>query len=128
MSFIFVFGSNLLGIHGKGAALTAAKHFDAQHGIGQGLTGRAYALPTKITPYEVLPLDEVEKHVQRFIGFAKERADLSFQVTRVGCGLAQYTDEQIAPMFVNAPPQNVFFDLQWRPYLPKGFEYWGTFS
>jgi len=106
---IFVFGSNRAGIHGAGAAAFAAKHHGAQLGVGEGLTGNSYALPTCDASIRPLPLSDITLHVDRFLAYAKERPQLSFQVTRVGCGLAGYTDEQIAPLFLAAP------DNVWLP-------------
>lgn len=130
MSLIFVFGSNLSGRHGKGAALTARQDHGAVYGVAEGLTGQSYALPTCDHRFNALPIDEIRAHVERFIRFANSRQDLGFKVTRVGCGLAYYRDERIAPMFLSAPNYNVFFDTAWRPFLEtaaKGFEYWGTY-
>lgn len=100
---IFVFGSNLAGRHGKGAALFARQHHGAVYGQGEGLQGGSYAIPTKGLRIETLPLAEIKSHVERFLSFARDRQDLSFQVTAIGCGLAGYTPAQIAPMFEDAP-------------------------
>ena len=91
---IFVFGSNLQGLHGAGAARTAREYFGAIMGCGVGLQGQSYAIPTmhggikKIKPY-----------VDDFIEFAKEHTELHFLVTRIGCGIAGFRDEEIAPLF-----------------------------
>lgn len=103
MSEIFVFGSNLAGRHGKGAALFARQKRGAVYGQGVGLQGSSYAIPTKDERISTLPLDRIEPYVREFIRFATERPDLSFQVTAIGCGLAGYSPEQIAPMFEGAP-------------------------
>lgn len=100
---IFVFGSNLAGRHGKGAALAARQQHGAIYGVGVGRTGNAYAIPTKDRNLRTLPLESIASHVRGFIDYASANQDLNFQVTRVGCGLAGYTDQQIAPMFSNAP-------------------------
>lgn len=100
---IFVFGSNRAGVHGGGAARTAAKVYGAVRGVGEGLCGRSYALPTKDDHIETLPIEDVRAHVASFLAFARRRTDLTFAVTRVGCGLAGFTDEQIAPLFADAP-------------------------
>ncbi len=106
---VFVFGSNRAGIHGAGAALYARKDLGALQGVGEGLLPTAdkpgcYALPTKDENIQTLPLEEIRKHVDKFIEVAWERKDLSFFVTRVGCGLAGLQDKDIAPMFALAPP------------------------
>ena len=100
---IFVFGSNLQGIHGAGAAAHAARWCGAIRGQGEGLQGDSYALPTKHGPGRSMSLSEVAHAVQRFKAFAAATTDLTFQVTRVGCGLAGFADEQIAPLFDDAP-------------------------
>lgn len=100
---IFVFGSNLAGRHGAGAALEAWKHHRAQRGVGKGPTGRAYAIPTKDRDLNTLPLSAIEKHVNEFLAYAAAHPELEFHLTRVGCGLAGYTDADIAPMFALAP-------------------------
>jgi hypothetical protein len=100
---IFVFGSNRAGIHGAGAALTAKKKYGARQHVGEGLQGNSYAIPTKDERIETLPLVEIRKGVDRFLAFARSRHDLSFFVTRIGCGLAGYSDTDIGPMFAGAP-------------------------
>lgn len=100
---IFVFGSNLAGIHGAGAARWAYRWCRAGWKIGEGLYNESYALPTKDRQLKTLPLDEIKKHVDKFIECANQNPELDFFVTRVGCGLAGYTDRDIAPMFENVP-------------------------
>ncbi|MDD3759759.1 MAG: SLOG family protein [Acidithiobacillus sp.] len=103
-SAIFVFGSNRQGIHGAGAARFAQQYRGAQSGTGEGLTGQSYALPTKHTPHDpVLDLALLQESVARFLDFAESRPWLTFLVTRVGCGLAGFTDAQVAPLFAQAP-------------------------
>lgn len=113
---IFVFGSNLAGRHGKGAALHARMFHGAIYGFGRGRTGSAYAIPTKDASMCTLSLDHIRKFVDEFIIYAQQHPELEFRVTRVGCGLAGYSDEQIAPMFRDAPT-NCYFDDQWKDYL-----------
>lgn len=113
MTVIFVFGSNLAGRHGKGAALTAHEHHGAEYGVGQGPTGRAYALPTKDKFLGSLPLFVIAHHVREFLRYAQLNPDLLFEVTKVGCGLAGYKEPQIAPMFSEAPPNCILPD-GWR--------------
>lgn len=115
---VFVFGSNLAGRHGKGAALAARSQHGAIYGVGKGRTGNAYAIPTKSGALRTLPLEVIEKHVDDFINYAHNRYLECFHVTRVGCGLAGYEDWQIAPMFKKAPV-NCSFDIAWIRYLPK---------
>lgn len=101
---IFVFGSNLAGRHGKGAARRAYKEHGAVYGQGVGLQGNSYAIPTKDRALNPLPLSYISFHVLAFKVYAFEHPELTFNVTRVGCGLAGYTDSDIAPMFKGAPP------------------------
>ncbi len=113
MQKIFVFGSNLSGIHGAGAAACALKEHGAVWGMGQGHHGNSYAIPTKDEEIKTLPLKRIERYVRLFISYAKDNPDLEFQVTRIGCGLAGYVDTQIAPMFRGAPP-NCDMPPGWR--------------
>lgn len=94
---IFVFGSNLDGMHGGGAARVACKHFGAVWGQGTGLQGQSYAIPTMQGGPET-----IEPYVEEFIRFAKEHRELDFLVTRIGCGIAGFKDEEIAPLFSDA--------------------------
>ncbi|WP_257265400.1 hypothetical protein [Endozoicomonas sp. ONNA2] len=99
---IFVFGSNLAGFHGKGAALYARKHHGAEQYTGIGRTGNAYAIPTKDHRLKTLPLIDIRHYVNGFIAYANNHPDLEFKVNRIGCGLASYRDQDIAPMFQTA--------------------------
>jgi hypothetical protein len=110
---IFVFGSNLAGRHGKGAALTAFRTHGAIYGQGYGMQGNSFAIPTKDENLNTLPINKIEKYVNNFIKYATLNPDLMFQVTRIGCGLAGYEDEDIAPLFVNAPI-NCILPVGWR--------------
>lgn len=112
---IFVFGSNREGIHGAGAARYAYKFCGAEWEEGEGLKGNSYAIPTKATISRSLTVEEVQKHVDRFIEFAWEHRELEFFVTRIGCGLAGFTDDDIAPMFKDAPP-NCELPIGWERY------------
>jgi hypothetical protein len=116
MTEIFVFGSNLTGRHGKGAALFAKKHHGAVYGVGQGLTGNSYATPTKDERIKTLPLHTIKDFVRTFVEFAKSRPDLSFRMTHVGCGLAGYKPEQIAPMF-SGVTSNVMIPDEFLPFI-----------
>ncbi len=106
---IFVFGSNIAGRHGKGAALYAKQHHGAKQGQGHGLQGNSYAIPTKgvspyaLAPMPVLSLDIIEQYVYIFLDFARQHPELTFNLTPIGCGHAGYKPEQIAPFFVKAP-------------------------
>lgn len=96
---IFVFGSNLSGIHGKGSANDALKWGAIWH-QGIGRQGNTYAIPTKDrTVRNRLRIDEIEKYVSDFIEYASNNPDLLFLVTKIGCNYARYTPKQIAPLF-----------------------------
>jgi hypothetical protein len=100
---IFVFGSNLAGRHGKGAALFAAQERGAVRGQGYGPQGRSYAIPTKDEKLAVLPLADIAGHVAAFLVYADRHPHERFEVTAIGTGLAGYRPEEIAPMFRAAP-------------------------
>lgn len=100
---VFVFGSNTAGRHGKGAALHARQHCGARYGQGEGLQGQSYAIPTKDDDLRTLPLSRIRAGVDRFLDFARDNPLLTFEVTPIGCGLAGYEPEQIAPMFRDVP-------------------------
>ena len=110
---VFVFGSNLAGRHGKGAALAARVEHGAEYGVGVGRTGNAYAIPTKNALLHILPLAAIRRHVRDFITYARAHPSLRFNVTRVGCGLAGYGDDDMAPLFHDAP-ENVVLPDDWR--------------
>jgi hypothetical protein len=114
MADIFVFGSNLLGIHKKGAALTALKKHGAILGQGIGLQGNSYAIPTKENPRRSLDLITINKFVADFMSYASYTPEHCYHVTPIGCGLAGWRPELIAPMFHRV------FDLR-NVKLPKEF-------
>jgi hypothetical protein len=94
---IFVFGSNLAGMHGGGAAYAAWRKFGAIMGQGVGLQGQSYGIPTMQGG-----VDTIKPYVDEFITFAKDHPELFFYVTRIGCGIAGFRDEEIAPLFAAA--------------------------
>lgn len=115
---IFVFGSNLSGRHGAGAAKYALMHHDAIYGQNWGLQGTSFAIPTKDKKLSTLPLDSIQQHINEFIKFAQDHPEYDFLVTRIGCGLAGYSDLDIAPFFKNAP-SNCFFSKSWEFWIPN---------
>ena len=106
---IFVFGSNLSGSHGGGAALLAYNRFGAILGQGVGLQGQSYGIPTMHGG-----VDAIKPYVDEFIAFAREHQEYKFLVTRVGCGIAGFTDAEMAPLFKDA------IDVE-NVILPKEF-------
>lgn len=108
---VFVFGSNLAGMHGGGAARAAVVRFGAVMGQGVGLQGKSYAIPTMHGGVEA-----IKPYVDQFIQFAKEHKEKFFYVTRIGCGIAGFVDSEIAPLFADARHlENVC--------LPKSFDW-----
>ncbi len=94
---VFVFGSNLAGAHGGGAARIAVNCFGAIWGQGVGLQGQCYAIPTMHGGVVA-----IQPYVDEFIEFAKQHAEFTFFVTRIGCGIAGFKDSDIAPLFKEA--------------------------
>jgi len=121
---IFVFGSNEKGTHGAGAAKYAHRVYGARAGDGVGPTGNAYAIPTKILPTRKkrqLLLSDIQADVNAFLVYAREWPEHTFLVSRIGCGLAGYTDAEIAPMFTGAP-DNCEFDPAWESWNLKSWK------
>ena len=117
MAEIFVFGSNLLGIHGRGAALTAVQKHGAILGQGIGLQGNSYAIPTKSNPRRSLDLFSINKFVADFLSFTYWTPDNTYLVTKIGCGLAGFNPAQIAPMFRLVKQETQLSNVQ----LPQEF-------
>jgi hypothetical protein len=113
---MFVFGSNLAGRHGKGAALYAKQNHGAIYGRGVGPQGDSYAIPTKDSQLRSLPLDVIAGHVSDFIAYAHNWDRTIFRVTAIGTGLAGYTHAQIAPLFKGAPGNCILPD-EWSAIL-----------
>lgn len=108
---IFVFGSNLDGLHGGGAARIAYDKFGAIWGQGVGFQGQCYGIPTMHGGVDV-----IKPYVDEFINFAKSHPEFKFLVTRIGCGIAGFNDKEIAPLFKDAIEiENI--------YLPESFYY-----
>lgn len=103
---IFVFGSNAAGLHGGGAARTAYENFGAEWGRGEGLYGQSYAIPTMDGPAAF------QSAVERFLAFAASHPDLTFYLTKVGCGIAGYSENFVRIWFKNSPP-NVIKPPKW---------------
>jgi hypothetical protein len=111
---IFVFGSNLAGRHGKGAALYAKKHMGAIYGQGEGLQGQSYAIPTKDANLSPLTLDQVQSAIGRFCQFARDNPDMTFALTPVGCGLAGFNKRDVWGMLkMHGMPPNVYLTSNW---------------
>ena len=102
MAIIFVFGSNLAGRHGAGAALDARKNHGAIYGQGVGLQGNSYAVPTKDEHIKTLPYERIEVYVRDFIRFACQHPEHTFNVTPIGTGRARVPVDVMKRMFANA--------------------------
>lgn len=116
---VFVFGSNLAGHHGGGAARVAHQRFGAEWGVGYGMTGRCFAIPTMHGP-----LESIRPYVRGFIRFAMEHPHMVFLLTRIGCGIAGFTDKEMCTLFRGGDDYpgilklpNVRFPDRWLPYL-----------
>lgn len=115
---VFVFGSNLAGRHGAGAAKHAVQEWGAIYGRGVGLQGNAFAIPTKDRDIKTLPIDKIRPYVNGFITFARENPSKTFLLTAIGCGYAGYTPEDIAPLFKKAVDvPNVYFPYEFLRLL-----------
>jgi hypothetical protein len=110
---VFVFGSNQRGVHGAGAAACAVQYHGAQMGNGAGLQGRSYAWPTKSWWIETLPLPAIAEGAARLVACAIAHPELLFVVTRVGCGLAGLTDEEMAGTLPADLPPNMALTPRW---------------
>lgn len=116
---IFVFGSNLQGQHGGGAARMAFQKFGAQWGVGVGPTGQCYAIPTMHGGVAA-----VKPYVDQFISYAASHPEMRFLLTRVGCGIAGFRDSEMAPLFNGVQTlSNVTIPREWIPYLFAARQY-----
>jgi hypothetical protein len=109
---VFVFGSNLSGKHQDGVAAFAAKHYKAEFGIGEGPTGKSYAVPIADEHLENLPIIDIQWHVEQLLAYARTQREARFQLTRLGCGVGGFTDMQLAPMFKKTS-DNLFVPGRW---------------
>ena len=110
---IFVFGSNLEGMHMGGAARVAHQEFGAEWGVGDGPTGRCYAIPTMHGG-----LESIRPYAEKFIAYAKEHPMNRFLLTRVGCGIARFKDSDMAQLFEDAlDVPNIAYPRQWLPFM-----------
>lgn len=130
---IFVFGSNLAGRHGAGAAKTAYRYFKARMGVGYGLTGRSFAIPTKDENIQSLSYPEVCEFIREAVVDMMNinmaincfEGTYKFIVTEIGCGLAGFTVEQIAWAF-NAcvPNPDIYLPVSFKPFMLEKWNYW----
>lgn len=110
---IFVFGSNLAGAHGGGAAKFAIDRYGAIWGRGRGLQGNSYAIPTMGRDYTTLPVGDIKCYIAEFLRFAEHHMDdMEFDITPVGCGIAGLSRDLVRPMFASMTP-NCHFTTSW---------------
>lgn len=120
-SCVFVFGSNLAGIHGAGAAEVAHRVYNYPMGLGAGFHSsedklEAFGIPTKGWHFNVLPLESIKLYIDYLLAWVIKNPTKAFFITRIGCGYANYNDSEIAPMFKGFPP-NCSFAEPWKKYL-----------
>lgn len=115
---VFVFGSNLAGTHAGGAAKTALLHFGAVKGVGRGWSGQSYAIPTMNEHLQQMPLSQIEHYIEDFKIYTKNHPKIKYFITSVGCGVAGYKVEEIAPMFKGIS-KNVIFPASFRPFVER---------
>lgn len=113
---IFVFGSNLAGMHGGGSAAHAHKEHGAEWGNGVNLQGNSYAIPTLGTKLEPLPLETIREYVYAFLAFAFSHPDWKFNVVAIGCGIAGFKPSEIGPMF-NGASENCNLPSEFFPFV-----------
>lgn len=115
---IFVFGSNMAGQHTDGAAKTALEHFGAMQGVGRGWSGQSYAIPTMNEHLQQMPLSQIQHYVNDFKIYSKNHQKNLYFLTSIGCGIAGYKVEEIAPMFKGIS-HNVIFPQSFRAFVEK---------
>ena len=110
---VFVFGSNLEGMHMGGAARVAYEKFGAEWGVGEGATGQCYAIPTMHGG-----LEDIRPYAKKFVAYAKAHPMNRFLLTRVGCGIAGFKDSDMAQLFEDVLDiPNIAYPRQWLPYM-----------
>ena len=115
---VFVFGSNLAGTHQGGAAKIAHLHFGATKGVGRGWAGQSFAIPTMNEHLQQMPLSQIQHYIEDFKIYTKNHPKTKYFMTAVGCGVAGYKVEEIAPMFKGIS-RNVIFPASFRPFVEK---------
>lgn len=114
----FVFGSNMAGEHTSGAAKTALDYFGALKGVGRGWSGQSFAIPTMNEHLQQMPLSQIQHYIDDFKIYTKNHPKNKYFVTSIGCGVAGYQVEEIAPMFKGIS-HNVIFPVSFRPFVEK---------
>ena len=109
---VFVFGSNLAGNHAGGAAYQAQRDFGAETGVGEGLTGQCYAFPTLNTDFSKVTNTQLKESRRKLYKTAEDHPNKTFLLTKVGCGIAGFSEEKIKKLFINAP-KNIIKPEEW---------------
>ena len=117
---IFVFGSNLNGNHAGGAAKLAHEKFGAETGVGEGLTGQSYAFPTLNKEMQKVSLEDLQISRDLLYRCADENKDKIFLLTKVGCGIAGFTEEEMKDIFKGESPKNIIMPAGWK--VIKGYK------
>lgn len=125
-NWIYVFATNEQGLHNDGNARIAYKDYGARMGFSYGHWGRSFAIPTKDQQLRPLSLLAIRGYVEGFLSYALGHPELTFQVTRIGTGLAGLSYEVMAKLFDDCP-NNCLFDEAWKPWLPRNAKFWNTF-
>ncbi|OTG66524.1 A1S_2505 family phage non-structural protein [Acinetobacter silvestris] len=115
---VFVFGSNMAGTHQGGAAKIALQNFGAMKGVGRGWSGQSYAIPTMNEHLQQMPLSQIQHYIDDFKIYTKNHPKTKYFITAVGCGVAGYKVEEIAPMFKGIS-HNVIFPISFRAFVEK---------
>lgn len=115
---VFVFGSDVDGRHAEGDALIALRDHGAIYGRAVGLQGRSYAIPVRDEHGKPLPIPVIARYVDAFLRFAQIHREMTFHVTRIGCGRGAHRDDEIAPLFAGAP-SNCRLPPGWRRILGR---------
>lgn len=113
---VFVFGSNLAGLHRGGAAKTAKENFGALQGVGRGWSGQSFAIPTLNEHFQPMPLSQIEYYLQDFKLYTRNHPKITYFITAIGCGGAGYHPKDIAPLFKDIS-DNVILPIRFQQYL-----------
>lgn len=116
IKYMYVFASNLMGTHGVGTARVALLRHGAQRGIGEGPCGGSYAIPTHARPRILMDFGSIKSFVYRFIEYAQAHPEITFEVTRIGCAIGQYTESEMAALFAQSP-NNCILPREWARIL-----------
>lgn len=118
---VFVFGSNLAGLHRGGAARTAKEYFGALQGVGRGWSGQSFAIPTLNEHFQPMPLSQIAHYIEDFKIYTKNHPSITYFVTSVGCGGAGYQPKDIAPLFKGIS-NNVILPIRFKSFVEDNYK------